>query len=303
MYLDADIFLTESNLLNYLIETKDWDWVIKAPMLKSPRVYSNFWGAQNSETGWYERSNDYEPIYDREDKDGNPVKGLYYVPVIHSCIFINLMKQQSLKVQFYPEMPNYPYPDIDEVLIMNYNFQQALEGGHPVIDNRYLYGFISLNLPDDEDDDYYQLQHILSEIMIEQPVGINKIIKPTLPVEHVYPTTLNNFGFDAIYCINLKRRPDRRARMEETFKLYGIGPVIYPGAVDGHKITQEWLDENGIAPLAGFVDPYHGRTLTKGEIGCFLSHWRLWMHAVKHGYKNMDDLRQFWGGRILFGCP
>lgn len=28
--------------------------------------------------------------------------------------------------------------------------------------------------------------------------------------------------------------------------------------------------------LPGYQDPYSGRTLTKGEVGCFLSHYSVW---------------------------
>lgn len=28
--------------------------------------------------------------------------------------------------------------------------------------------------------------------------------------------------------------------------------------------------------LPGYQDPYSGRTLTKGEVGCFLSHYSIW---------------------------
>ena len=32
----------------------------------------------------------------------------------------------------------------------------------------------------------------------------------------------------------------------------------------------------GIQMLPGYRDPYHGRPLTKGELGCFLSHHNIW---------------------------
>lgn len=32
----------------------------------------------------------------------------------------------------------------------------------------------------------------------------------------------------------------------------------------------------GIHMLPGYSDPYHGRPLTKGELGCFLSHYNTW---------------------------
>ena len=31
-----------------------------------------------------------------------------------------------------------------------------------------------------------------------------------------------------------------------------------------------------IKMLPGYKDPYHGRPLTKGELGCFLSHYNIW---------------------------
>lgn len=31
--------------------------------------------------------------------------------------------------------------------------------------------------------------------------------------------------------------------------------------------------------LPGFVDPYRDRTLTRGEIGCFLSHYFIWQQV------------------------
>lgn len=43
--------------------------------------------------------------------------------------------------------------------------------------------------------------------------------------------------------------------------------------------------------LPGYQDPYSGRTLTKGEVGCFLSHYSIWeevrtrpgVHALREG--------------------
>ena len=32
----------------------------------------------------------------------------------------------------------------------------------------------------------------------------------------------------------------------------------------------------GVQMLSGYKDPYHGRSLTKGELGCFLSHYNTW---------------------------
>ncbi|KAG8455283.1 hypothetical protein GDO86_001471 [Hymenochirus boettgeri] len=51
----------------------------------------------------------------------------------------------------------------------------------------------------------------------------------------------------------------------------------------------------GIKMLPGYKDPYHGRPLTRGEMGCFLSHYNIWKEiserslAVSAVFE--DDLR------------
>lgn len=36
------------------------------------------------------------------------------------------------------------------------------------------------------------------------------------------------------------------------------------------------LQAMGVNMLPGYKDPYSGRFLTRGEIGCFLSHYNIW---------------------------
>ncbi|KAG5887519.1 hypothetical protein JTB14_022132 [Gonioctena quinquepunctata] len=44
-----------------------------------------------------------------------------------------------------------------------------------------------------------------------------------------------------------------------------------------------------------FVDPYHKRPMTLGEIGCFMSHFNIWNEIVEKGYETTlvleDDIR------------
>lgn len=44
-----------------------------------------------------------------------------------------------------------------------------------------------------------------------------------------------------------------------------------------------------------YRDPFHKRSMSFGEIGCFLSHYRIWEDTVNNGYKRIlvfeDDLR------------
>lgn len=38
----------------------------------------------------------------------------------------------------------------------------------------------------------------------------------------------------------------------------------------------------GVDLLPGYYDPFSGRTLTKGEVGCFLSHYNIWKEVWGH---------------------
>jgi glycosyl transferase, family 25 len=85
------------------------------------------------------------------------------------------------------------------------------------------------------------------------------------------------------YVVNLKRRPDRRARMER----------VLPSAWDV-QFTSDWdgpMDGQAIDPddLPGFElypwevpsdNPWWSRPLKLGEIGCAVSHWRCWQQAA-----------------------
>lgn len=47
-------------------------------------------------------------------------------------------------------------------------------------------------------------------------------------------------------------------------------------AVDGRTLNSSVLRSLGVDLLPGYRDPHSGRTLTKGEVGCFLSHYAIW---------------------------
>ena len=85
--------------------------------------------------------------------------------------------------------------------------------------------------------------------------------------------------FDAIYCINLKIRPDRKEKMKKEFKKLRIKNVIWFDAVYGKT-----LDLNTIPNTT--ISPYAKQNLTKNEIGCALSHIGIWKDIIKKGYRN-----------------
>ncbi|KAI2666028.1 Procollagen galactosyltransferase 1 [Labeo rohita] len=104
----------------------------------------------------------------------------------------------------------------------------------------------------------------------------------------------DKMGFDEVFMINLKRRTDRRERMLRALREQEIDCKII-AAVDGKAMNVSEIHAMGIHMLPGYSDPYHGRPLTKGELGCFLSHYNIWKEIVDRGLKTSlvleDDLR------------
>ena len=64
-YIDADNLLLEESLLQTLMIRNK---TVIGPMLETSVAFSNFWTAQNEETGYYERGDDYYDIRDYHSK-------------------------------------------------------------------------------------------------------------------------------------------------------------------------------------------------------------------------------------------
>jgi glycosyl transferase, family 25 len=88
------------------------------------------------------------------------------------------------------------------------------------------------------------------------------------------------------YVVNLKRRADRRARMERVL------PVTWDvrfssdweGPMDGHAIDPDHLPGFGLYQWQKPGDnPWWNRPLKLGEIGCAISHWMCWQKASAAG--------------------
>ena len=81
-----------------------------------------------------------------------------------------------------------------------------------------------------------------------------------------------------ILVINLSQRKDRL----ETFTK--LNPKLeferFP-AVDGYKISYEKLLKSGYDVNHSWTDPILHTRLTKGEVGCFLSHYTIWQKCIE----------------------
>lgn len=140
--------------------------------------------------------------------------------------------------------------------------------------NREIFGYIPDSIPDRQASFIHlRIEHLLR--------GPNKTYNPTLPVsQHIDYETFSDkqktrFGFDEVYVINLQRRQDRRERIEATLEEMGVDFRVFE-AVDGSKIDEEFIKKLGIKSVPDYKDPYSGRQMNYGEIGCFLSHYFIW---------------------------
>ncbi|VDM71741.1 unnamed protein product, partial [Strongylus vulgaris] len=127
------------------------------------------------------------------------------------------------------------------------------------IDNLKHHGFyIDESL--EVDDRRKALRYLLTDLLADgQNLPIpSQTVRPWVPEPQLW-------GVDKIYMINLKRRPERRRRMEKIFEVLGVD-ATYWEATDGHKLPGEFIYEL----LPGYLDPFHKRPMKAGEIGCFL---------------------------------
>jgi glycosyl transferase, family 25 len=85
------------------------------------------------------------------------------------------------------------------------------------------------------------------------------------------------------YVVNLKRRADRRARMERVLPAAWDVQFTsdWEGPMDGQDIDLDDLPGFELYPWAVPSDnPWWSRPLKLGEVGCAISHWMCWQKAA-----------------------
>ncbi|XP_018583434.1 procollagen galactosyltransferase 1-like [Scleropages formosus] len=277
LLVDCDNILTNEDVLWKLVSENK---TIVAPMLESRGTYSNFWCGMTAR-GYYKRTPAYVPIRRREHK------GCFAVPVVHSTFLIDLRKEASRQLAFYPPHADYSGA-FDDIIVFARSARMA--GVRMFVCNEETYGFLPIPLRShhslqDEADDFL---HTQLEVMGDHP-PLEPSSFISLPPKHP-----DKMGFDEIFMINLQRRPHRRQSMLSSLYEQEISCKMV-NAIDGRALNASQIQAMGIRMLPGYSDPYHGRPLTKGELGCFLSHCGVWKEIVQRQLKTSlvveDDVR------------
>ncbi|MDR2645660.1 MAG: glycosyltransferase family 25 protein [Holosporaceae bacterium] len=133
-----------------------------------------------------------------------------------------------------------------------------------------------------------------------------KIVFLTFVLLFIEVRTLEHDGVDAVYVINLDRNPERLKEMKEQLGKFGIrfqklrasdGYNIKivnknTGKIEDNKQFHKNCDD-GVYLIQddGITVEYircvlrYREALCCGELGCALSHIRIWLDIVRHGYK------------------
>uniref|UniRef100_A0A7N6ATR1 procollagen galactosyltransferase n=1 Tax=Anabas testudineus TaxID=64144 RepID=A0A7N6ATR1_ANATE len=274
---DCDNLLTNPDVLWKLMQENK---TVIAPMLESRAAYSNFWCGMTTQ-GYYKRTPAYIPMRKAVRK------GCFAVPMVHSTFLIDLRKEASRQLAFHPPHPEYSWA-FDDIIV--FAFSARMADVQMFVCNKETYGYLpvplrSHNTLQDEADSFL---HSLLEVNVR-----NTPVKPSkyISVPRKQP---DKMGFDEVFMINLERRTDRRERMLRALYEQEIACKVI-AAVDGKAMNVSEVHTMGIHMLPGYSDPYHGRPLTKGELGCFLSHYNTWKEIVERGLPTSlvieDDLR------------
>lgn len=277
LFLDCDALLVNPATLTELVRENK---TVIAPMLDSRSAYSNFWCGMN-EKGYYVRTDDYMPILEREKT------GTFPVPMVHSAVLVNLNHAASKQLTYSPDrIPNYSGPEDD---IIAFAHSAKFADVEMFITNKELFGYI-LTSTESPAGEMQELLNLKLEVTVEDH---RLYASPHLRSFLKLPPK-DKLGFDQVYLINLERRPERRVRMEYCFDELGIAFERVP-AVDGKNLNDSYIEEHGIRMLPEYRDPYHGRPITAGEIGCFMSHYNIWKDMLVNQHRLAivfeDDIR------------
>lgn len=163
-FIDCDVFFTNMNIVDMLVSKQ---LPVVAPMLKSDGLYSNFWAGM-TEDYYYLRTDEYKPVLNRENI------GCFQMPMVHSCVLVDLRKTLSDNLTFVPEkVKNYDGPHDDIITFA----LSANRSGVPLhVCNDEVYGYVTVPLEQNDviELDKQLLTNIKMEVLADQePLPLN----------------------------------------------------------------------------------------------------------------------------------
>ena len=85
------------------------------------------------------------------------------------------------------------------------------------------------------------------------------------------------------FVVNLKRCPEKREKMVKRLEGEEYEMIT---AVDGKELNKDILKELDVEILKQWKDPWSGRNITWGEVGCTLSHYNIYKYCVENNIEN-----------------
>lgn len=281
LFIDSDVVLTNDKVFQEM--TVNHMQIAKAPMLYSLGTYSNFWAGM-TDKGYYSRTKDYLPILERQRF------GEFVVPMIHSCVFINLWHKKSFNLTFDSRHISQEYSPFDDIIA--FAKSAKISKIDLFVNNREVWGYIPP--PIEKSADLQGVDQDIIDLQLESLVEGPEFPLSSSLLSYAVQAKTDKLNVDHIYVINLVRRPERRQRMTKCLEILGIEAQIWK-AVDGKELSEEFLVSKNIKAIDGYMDPYHKRPMTYGEIGCFLSHYRVWEDMIANNMSKAivleDDVR------------
>lgn len=279
LFLDVDVYLTNPDVLSNLIAENR---TVVAPMLDSIYSYSNFWDSMSNDYS-FETSVLFTEIFARK------IKGCFEVPIVNWCFLINMRAKSINEITFDPMDARFIDLPIDDIVTFGTSVKRA--GLSSYICNEVRSGYVEHTLINDDTPSVIQkrFKELRLTMARYEPIPLLTTVSPPLAkFLRPPPSVRDKAGLSEIYYINLARRPNRRARMEFLLAELGLeGRRV--DAVDGRKLNQSYLDAMGIRVMSGYDDPFERReTLTMGEVGCFLSHYKIWKDVIKKGHQSVS---------------
>uniref|UniRef100_A0A8B9KRQ1 Collagen beta(1-O)galactosyltransferase 2 n=2 Tax=Astyanax mexicanus TaxID=7994 RepID=A0A8B9KRQ1_ASTMX len=266
LFADSDNLLTNPRVLDLMMAENR---TLVAPMMESRSLYSNFWCGITPQVDKHRQYTQNQII----------IKAylLVHVQTMESSQFGSF--QVCAKLIYYGKWP----------YVTNIPRSSHSSDVQMYVCNKEHYGFLPVPLKAHQSvkDEEESFTHTITEALIDHTVKPSQLL-------FVPPKPRDMMGFDEIFLINLKRRTDRRERMLNTLDILGL-EVTVTEAVDGKALNSSKLQALGIEMMPDYKDPYSGRVLTRGEIGCFLSHHATWTEVVERGLQSVlvleDDVR------------